>query len=79
MESEKEFETRNGREMGNETEFDMGNGQKWETIQYKKHHFPKKTEKNKRIQAQFDIIGIDFNKKQEKIEEIQKRERRDTT
>ena len=51
MEREKEFEKRNRQEMGNKTEFETGNGQKWETIQCKKHHFPttKQKTKNKRI------------------------------
>ena len=34
-----------GGKMGNKTEVKTRNGQKWETIRYKKHHFP--TKKNK--------------------------------
>ena len=35
----KEFETRNGQKIGNRNEFGMGNGHKWNRIQYKKHNF----------------------------------------
>ena len=60
------LKTRNGREIGINTEFETRNRQKWETILYKKHHFPMGNEKIKRILARCDTISIIFNGKREK-------------
>ncbi len=46
MGNETEFEKRNGRGMGNETEFEMINGRKWETRREKINNFSTKNEKN---------------------------------
>jgi hypothetical protein len=45
MGNKTEFEKRNGRELGNEMEFETRSGSKWETRQYKIHHFRGKTQK----------------------------------
>ena len=64
MGNETEFETTNGQEMGNDTEFETRNGRKWETIQYKIHHFSTENEKNREKTGKTG--GKTFKKKQEK-------------
>ena len=47
MGKETGFEKRNGREIGNKTEFNTRNRRKWETRQDKMHNFSTKNEKNR--------------------------------
>ena len=44
----------------------MGNGWKWETIQYEKHNFPRETRNNKIILTKYDKRSIVYKGKREK-------------
>ena len=57
-----------GNELRNENwkDFEMGNGRKWETIQYEKHNFPRETRKHKTQLTQYDKRSIVSNGKREK-------------
>ena len=81
MENETEFETRNGREMGNKREFKTKNGRKWETRRYKIHHFSTKNWKNREKTGKTGGKTLKIRKNQEKtgkknrkLQEIQKQD-----
>ena len=82
MGNETEFETRNGREMGNDTDFETRNGRKWETRQYKIHHFSTKNKKNwekmeKQGEKHKKTGGKNRKKQKKKNRKLQKIQKRD--